>query len=127
MDSRMENISLGNGRYKNVKVGEWKSEKRVDLREWNKDKPTMKGISLTLMRWKNFVECFDQVDRLWPKVYVPNFVVAQSVCEDSKDDALTPGSQCEGCSIRCTKCDAWDKETKLSCTPLVLIRAASGK
>lgn len=55
----MKNISLGNVRY--VKVGEWKGEKRVDLREWDKDKPTKKGISLTLMRWKNFVDSLEQV------------------------------------------------------------------
>ena len=54
-------MSLGNDRY--VEVKEWKGELRVDLREWKDDKPTKKGISLTLMRWKNWVdslECADQ-------------------------------------------------------------------
>lgn len=59
-DISMENIALGNRRY--VKVGEWKGEKRVDLREWENNKPTMKGISLTLNPWKNFVDILDYVD-----------------------------------------------------------------
>lgn len=57
----MENISLGNGRY--VKVGEWKGEKRVDLREWDKNKPTKKGISLTLMRYKVLVDNLEFIDK----------------------------------------------------------------
>ena len=40
-------LDLGNNRY--VQVVKWKGELRVDLREWNDDKPTKKGISLTLM------------------------------------------------------------------------------
>ena len=39
-------MSLGNDRY--VEVKEWKGELRVDLREWKDDKPTKKGISLTM-------------------------------------------------------------------------------
>ena len=54
------NFALGNNRY--VKVCEWKDEKRVDLREWENDKPTKKGISLTLMRWKQLVVHSDNVD-----------------------------------------------------------------
>jgi len=53
-------FALGNGRY--VKVSEWKGEKRVDMREWDGDKPTKKGISLTLMRWKNLVDSLEYVD-----------------------------------------------------------------
>ena len=53
-------LSLGNDRY--VQVTEWKGELRVDLREWNDDKPTKKGISLTLMRWKNWVDYVEYVD-----------------------------------------------------------------
>ena len=54
------NFDLGNQRY--VKVSEWKGETRVDLREWEGDVPTKKGISLTLMRWKSFVNCINNVD-----------------------------------------------------------------
>lgn len=52
---------LGNERF--VEVTEWKGEMRVDLREWNDDKPTKKGISLTLMRWKNWVDHLEFVDQ----------------------------------------------------------------
>ena len=38
-----------------MKVSERRGELRVDIREWRDDKPTKKGISLTLMRWKNWV------------------------------------------------------------------------
>ena len=46
-------LSLGNGRY--VQVTEWKSELRVDIREWDNDLPTKKGISLNLMQYKNLL------------------------------------------------------------------------
>ncbi len=45
-----------------MKVCEWKGELRVDIREWNEGKPTKKGISLTLSRWKILVENFDEID-----------------------------------------------------------------
>ena len=35
----------------------------VDLREWKDDKPTKKGISLTLMRWKNWVDYLEYADQ----------------------------------------------------------------
>ena len=35
----------------------------VDLREWKDDKPTKKGISLTLMRWKNWVDYLEHADQ----------------------------------------------------------------
>ena len=54
-------MSLGNDRY--VEVKEWKGELRVDLREWKDDKPTKKGISLTLMRWKNWVDSLEYTDQ----------------------------------------------------------------
>ena len=54
-------MSLGNDRY--VEVKEWKGELRVDLREWKGDKPTKKGISLTLMRWKNWVDSLEYADQ----------------------------------------------------------------
>ena len=54
------NFALGNNRH--VKVCEWKGEKRVDLREWENDKPSKKGISLTLMRWKCLVDGIDNVN-----------------------------------------------------------------
>ena len=46
-------FSLGSERF--VKIGEWKGELQVDIREWRDDKPTKKDISLSLMRWKNWV------------------------------------------------------------------------
>ena len=54
-------MSLGSDRYMEVK--EWKGELRVDLREWKDDKPTKKGISLTLMRWKNWVDSLEYADQ----------------------------------------------------------------
>ena len=67
IDTHEENVShfrcrfcLGNGRY--VEVKEWKGELRVDLREWENDRPTKKGISLTLMHWKNLVDQIEYVD-----------------------------------------------------------------
>ena len=53
--------SLGNDRY--VQVNQWKDELTVDIREWKHDKPTKKGISLTLMRWKNCVRQLEYTDR----------------------------------------------------------------
>ena len=53
-------VSLGNDRY--VEVNEWKGELRVDIREWKEDKPTKKGISLILMRWKNWVHQLEYAD-----------------------------------------------------------------
>ena len=53
--------NLGNGRV--VEVTEWKGERRVDLREWQDGKPTKKGISLTLMRWKNWVDYIEYLDQ----------------------------------------------------------------
>ena len=53
-------FSLGNDRF--IEVTEWKGELRVDLREWKDDKPTKKGISLTLMRWKNWVYYLEYAD-----------------------------------------------------------------
>jgi len=55
------NFALGNDR--RVNVCEWKGEKRVDLWEWTPDKPTKKGISLTLNRWKNFVDVLENIDQ----------------------------------------------------------------
>ena len=40
-------FSLGKDPF--IEVTEWKGELPVDLREWKDDKPTKKGISLTLM------------------------------------------------------------------------------
>ena len=44
-------------------IVEWKGELQVDLREWKDDKPTKKGISLTLMRWKNRVDYLEYMDQ----------------------------------------------------------------
>ena len=54
-------FTLGNNRF--IEVTEWKGELRVDLREWKDDKPTEKGISLTLMRWKNWVDYLEYADQ----------------------------------------------------------------
>ena len=54
-------FSLGNDRF--IEVTEWKGELCVDLREWKNDKPTKKGISLTLMRWKNWVNYLEYADQ----------------------------------------------------------------
>ena len=54
-------FSLRNDRF--IEVTEWKGELRVDLREWKDDKPTKKGISLTLMRWKNWVDYLEYADQ----------------------------------------------------------------
>ena len=84
-------MSLGNDRY--VEVKEWKGELRVDLREWKGDKPTKKGISLTLMRWKNWVDSLEYADQaraekkpymghLWGNVY----------CTDTEGSSCMVGS-----------------------------------
>ena len=44
-------------------VDEWQGELRVDIREWKDDKPTRKGISLTLMRWKNWLDQLEYADK----------------------------------------------------------------
>ena len=59
MNNNVEFV-LGNQRY--AKVSEWKGETRVDLREWDNEKATKKGISLTLLRWKCLVDCLHLVD-----------------------------------------------------------------
>ena len=51
----MNTFELGNQRC--VNVCECKGEKRVDLRGWDGKKPTKKGISLPLIRWKCLVDC----------------------------------------------------------------------
>ena len=53
--------NLGNDRY--VEVTEWKGETRIDLREWVDGKPTRKGISLTMMRWKKWTDSTEEVDQ----------------------------------------------------------------
>jgi len=53
----MESINLGNDRY--VNVCEWKDEKRSVLKEVQ---PSKKGITLTLNRWKNFMDILELVD-----------------------------------------------------------------
>ena len=54
-------LGLGHGRY--VYVVDWKGEPRIDLRQWQDGKATKKGISLTLMRWKNWVDSIEDVDK----------------------------------------------------------------
>ena len=51
---------IGNEKF--VTVKEWKGELRVDLREWMGVRPTKKGISLTLMRWKILVGMLEYID-----------------------------------------------------------------
>ena len=54
-------FSLGNDRF--MEVTEWKDKLCVELREWKDDKPTKKGISLTLMRWMNWVDYLEYTDQ----------------------------------------------------------------
>jgi hypothetical protein len=56
-------LELGNGRY--VEVKEWKDELRVDLREWKEGIPTKKGMSMTLMRWKNWIDYIEYLNEAW--------------------------------------------------------------
>ena len=44
-------------------VNEWRGELRVDIREWRDDKPMRKGVSLTLMRWKNWVNQLELAEK----------------------------------------------------------------
>ena len=60
MESKEFSANLGSNRY--VKICQWKGEKRVDLREWEGNKPTKKGISLPLMRWKFLLDHIQYVD-----------------------------------------------------------------
>lgn len=53
-------IDLGNGRY--VETPRLYGEPGIDIREWNGNVPTKKGIRLTLMRWKNFIDQIVYVD-----------------------------------------------------------------
>ena len=53
-------FELGNQRY--VNICEWKGEKCVDLREWDGNKPTKKGVGLPLISWKCPVDCLSDVD-----------------------------------------------------------------
>ena len=52
---------LRNNRY--IEVTKSKGELRVDLREWKADKPTKKGIGLTLMGWKNLEDYLEYTDQ----------------------------------------------------------------
>jgi len=61
--NKMDNTNFALGNDRRVNVCEWKEEKRVDLREWTPDKPTKNGISLTLNRWKNFVDVLENIDQ----------------------------------------------------------------
>ena len=54
-------ISLGNDRH--IEIKECKGELHVDLREWKDNKPKKKGISLTLMRCKNWIDYFEKDDQ----------------------------------------------------------------
>ena len=54
-------FSLGNDCF--IEVTELKGELRVDLNEWKDDKPIKKGISLTLMQWKNWVDYLEYADQ----------------------------------------------------------------
>ena len=58
MEGQNTSIDLGNSRF--IKVCEWKGDKRADLREYDVNIPTKKGISLPLMRWKCFLDNSDK-------------------------------------------------------------------
>lgn len=50
-------LALGNNRF--VQVVEWKGELRVDLRQWENNYPSKKGVSLNLMQYKNLLAALD--------------------------------------------------------------------
>ena len=50
-------LSIGNERF--IQVIEWHGELRVDLREWQHNYPTKKGISLNLVQYKNLLAGLD--------------------------------------------------------------------
>ena len=78
---------LGNGRV--VEVIEWQGETRVDLREWVNGSPTKKGIRLTLMRWKNWVDAIEYLDQtLEDKETYSNHMGGNVYC------TVTEGSHC---------------------------------
>ena len=54
-------LALENDRY--VQVSQWQGEWRVDIREWKNNEPTKKGISLTLMSWKNLINQLEYLDK----------------------------------------------------------------
>jgi hypothetical protein len=51
------NLSLGNERF--VQIVEWQGESRVDIRQWNHAKPTTKGVSVSLVQFKNLTTRMD--------------------------------------------------------------------
>ena len=46
-----------------MEVSEWRGEMQDDIRVWRVDKPTKKCISLTLMRWKNWVNQLESAEK----------------------------------------------------------------
>ena len=54
-------LSFGSDRF--LEVSQWRDELRIDLRKWRDGKLTKKGISLTLMRWKNCINQLECLDR----------------------------------------------------------------
>lgn len=60
MESLRVQFDLGNAR--KVKVCTWKEEIRIDLREYDADKPTKKGISLNRDQWKRWVQTIETID-----------------------------------------------------------------
>ncbi len=84
MSTCREKYQLGNDRY--VQVTEWKGELRVDLREWCGDKPTKKGISLSLMRWKNLVDASEYVDQALEKKQPYKAHLGGNVCCTTNED-----------------------------------------
>ena len=64
-----------------MKVSEWRCELRVDIKEWRDDKPTRKGISLTLMRWKNWVSQLELAEKdLHEKMSYGNHIGGNVYC-----------------------------------------------
>jgi hypothetical protein len=52
-------IALENGRY--ARVCMWQNEPRLDLREWDQDKPTKKGISLKIHQVKSLADIMETI------------------------------------------------------------------
>jgi len=78
-------LALGNGRY--AQVCEWKGDLRVDLREWDDNAPTKKGISLSLSRWKNWVETISYIDQaLEDKTIYESHLGGNVYCQVQQDN-----------------------------------------
>ena len=52
-----------------------------------------------------YFECTQEQD-----THVPNYVVAEMVCEQCERAHVTGDSTCSSCGDRCPACDKWDRK-----------------